>query len=46
VAIPELLPILDVLERGDAARGQYAAYHLTRLSKALGIDQLYAKHQG
>jgi threonine synthase len=43
----ELLPILDSF--GDAVtlrEGNTPLYHLTRASKALGIDQLYAKHQG
>jgi threonine synthase len=43
----ELLPILDSF--GDAVtlrEGNTPLYHLRRASKALGIDQLYAKHQG
>ncbi len=43
----ELLPILDSF--GDAVtlfEGNTPLYHLTRASKALGIDQLFAKHQG
>ena len=43
----ELLPILDSF--GDAVtlrEGNTPLYHLTRTSKALGIDQLFAKHQG
>jgi len=43
----ELLPILDSF--GDAVtlfEGNTPLYHLPRAAKALGIDQLYAKHQG
>jgi threonine synthase len=43
----ELLPILDSF--GDVVtlrEGNTPLYQLTRASKALGIDQLYAKHQG
>jgi threonine synthase len=43
----ELLPILDSF--GDAVslrEGNVPLYHLRRSAKALGIDQLYAKHQG
>jgi len=43
----ELLPILDSF--GDVVtlrEGNTPLYRLTRASKALGIDQLYAKHQG
>jgi threonine synthase len=43
----EMLPILDSF--GNAvtlSEGNTPLYHLTRASKALGIDQLYAKHQG
>jgi threonine synthase len=43
----ELLPILDSF--GDAVtlrEGNTPLYRLRRASKALGIDQLYAKHQG
>ena len=43
----ELLPILDNF--GDAVslrEGNTPLYRLTRAAKALGIDQLYAKHQG
>jgi threonine synthase len=43
----ELLPILDSF--GDAVtlrEGNTPLYRLIRASKALGIDQLYAKHQG
>jgi threonine synthase len=43
----ELLPILESF--GNAVtlqEGNTPLYHLTRASKALGIDQLFAKHQG
>ena len=43
----ELLPILDSF--GDAVtlfEGNTPLYSLPRVGKALGIDQLYAKHQG
>jgi threonine synthase len=43
----ELLPILDSF--GDAVtlfEGNTPLYHLPRAAKALGIDQLFAKHQG
>jgi threonine synthase len=43
----ELLPILDSF--GDAVtllEGNTPLYHLTRTAKALGVDQLFAKHQG
>jgi len=43
----ELLPILNSF--GNAVtlqEGNTPLYHLTRTSKALGIDQLFAKHQG
>ena len=43
----ELLPILDNF--GNAVtlqEGNTPLYHLPRNAKALGIDQLYAKHQG
>jgi threonine synthase len=43
----ELLPILDSF--GNAVtlqEGNTPLYHLPRNAKALGIDQLYAKHQG
>ena len=43
----ELLPILDSFGNVVTLReGNAPLYHLTRASKALGIDQLYAKHQG
>src|SRR5580658_7011633 len=43
----ELLPILDSF--GDAVtlrEGNTPLYRLPRTAKALGVDQLYAKHQG
>jgi len=43
----ELLPILDSF--GDAVtlrEGNTPLYHLPRAAKALGVDQLFAKHQG
>jgi threonine synthase len=43
----ELLPILDNM--GNAVtlfEGNTPLYHLPRAAKRLGIDQLYAKHQG
>jgi threonine synthase len=43
----ELLPILENF--GNAVtlfEGHTPLYHLPRTSKALGIDQVYAKHQG
>ena len=43
----ELLPILESF--GDAVtlrEGNTPLYHLPRAAKALGIDQLFAKHQG
>ena len=43
----ELLPILDNFGNAVTLReGNTPLYHLTRTSKALGIDQLFAKHQG
>ncbi len=43
----ELLPILDSFGNAVTLReGNTPLYHLTRAAKALGIDQLYAKHQG
>ena len=43
----ELLPILDSFGNAVTLReGNAPLYHLTRTSKALGIDQLYGKHQG
>jgi threonine synthase len=43
----ELLPILDNF--GDAVtlrEGDTPLYRLPRIARALGVDQLYAKHQG
>jgi threonine synthase len=43
----EMLPILDSF--GNAVtlqEGNTPLYHLPRISKALGIDQIFAKHQG
>jgi threonine synthase len=43
----ELLPILDSFGNAVTLReGNTPLYHLPRASKALGIDQLFAKHQG
>jgi threonine synthase len=43
----ELLPILESFGNAVTLReGNTPLYHLLRASKALGIDQLYAKHQG
>jgi threonine synthase len=43
----ELLPILDNFGNAVSLReGNTPLYHLPRAAKALGIDQLYAKHQG
>jgi len=43
----ELLPILDNFGNTVSLReGNTPLYRLTRAAKALGIDQLYAKHQG
>jgi threonine synthase len=43
----ELLPILDSFGNAVTLReGNTPLYHLTRASKSLGIDQLFAKHQG
>jgi len=43
----ELLPILDNFENAVTLfEGNTPLYHLPRTSKALGIDQLFAKHQG
>ena len=43
----ELLPILDSPGNAVSLReGNTPLYHLPRAAKALGIDQLYAKHQG
>jgi threonine synthase len=43
----ELLPILDNFGNAVTLReGNTPLYRLTRTAKALGIDQLFAKHQG
>ena len=43
----ELLPILNSFGNAVTLReGNTPLYHLPRTAKALGIDQLYAKHQG
>jgi threonine synthase len=43
----ELLPILDSFGNAVTLReGNTPLYHLPRASRALGIDQIYAKHQG
>ena len=43
----ELLPILDNFGNVVTLReGNTPLYHLTRAANALGIDQLFAKHQG
>jgi threonine synthase len=43
----ELLPILENFGNAVSLReGNAPLYHLPRAAKALGIDQLYAKHQG
>ena len=43
----ELLPILDSFGNAVTLReGNTPLYHLPRAAKALGIDQLFAKHQG
>jgi threonine synthase len=43
----ELLPILDSFGNAVTLReGNTPLYQLRRAAKALGIDQLYAKHQG
>src|ERR1039458_7796908 len=43
----ELLPILDSFGNAVTLReGNTPLYRLTRTAKALGIDQLFAKHQG
>ncbi len=43
----ELLPILDNFGNAVTLReGNTPLYHLPRAAKVLGIDQLYAKHQG
>ena len=43
----ELLPILDSFGNAVSLReGNTPLYHLPRAAKRLGIDQLFAKHQG
>ena len=43
----EMLPILESLGNAVSLReGNTPLYHLPRAAKALGIDQLFAKHQG
>jgi threonine synthase len=43
----ELLPILDSFGNAISLReGNTPLYHLPRAAKALGIDRLFAKHQG
>jgi len=43
----EMLPILESLGHAVSLReGNTPLYHLPRAAKALGIEQLYAKHQG
>ncbi|MGA3131069.1 MAG: threonine synthase [Terracidiphilus sp.] len=43
----ELLPILDSFGNAVSLReGNTPLYHLPRAARALGIDQLFAKHQG
>ena len=43
----ELLPILESFGNAVTLReGNTPLYHLPRASRALGIDQLFAKHQG
>ncbi len=43
----ELLPILENYGNAISLReGNTPLYRLTRASRALGVDQLYAKHQG
>ena len=43
----ELLPILDNFGNAvSLCEGNTPFYHLPRAAKALGIDQLFAKHQG
>ena len=43
----ELLPILNNFGNAVTLReGNTPLYHLPRAAKALGVDQLYAKHQG
>jgi threonine synthase len=43
----ELLPILNSFGNAVTLReGNTPLYHLPRTAKALGVDQIYAKHQG
>jgi len=43
----EFLPILDSFGNAVTLReGNTPLYHLPRAAKALGVDQIYAKHQG
>jgi threonine synthase len=43
----ELLPILDSMGNAVTLReGNTPLYHLPRISRALGVDQVFAKHQG
>jgi len=43
----EMLPILESMGNAVSLReGNTPLYHLPRAAKALGIDQLFAKHQG
>lgn len=43
----ELLPILENFGNAVSLReGNTPLYHLPRTAKALGVDQIYAKHQG
>ena len=43
----ELLPVLNSFGNAVTLReGNTPLYHLPRAAKALGVDQLYAKHQG
>ena len=43
----ELLPILDSFGNAVSLReGNTPLYHLPRAAKALGVDQIFAKHQG
>jgi threonine synthase len=43
----ELLPILNSFGNAVTLReGNTPLYHLPRAAKALGVDQIYAKHQG
>ncbi len=43
----ELLPILDSFGNAVSLReGNTPLYHLPRVAKSLGLDEVYAKHQG